>query len=105
MQPKIIKTDEEHKAALRVVEALWNTAPGTPEADVFELWVKLIEDYENKTYPMELPDPISAIKFRMEQQGLTRQDLEKYIGSKSKVSEVLNGKRPLSADLDYSAID
>lgn len=70
--------------------------PGTPEAEEMEVLTTLIEAYENKRYPVSPPDPIEAIRFRMEQQGLSPADLQPYIGASGWVSEVLNGKRPLS---------
>ncbi len=78
------------------LETLMDAQPGTPEEKKLELFAVLIETYEQATFPIGLPDPVSAIEFRMEQQGLKRKDLEPYLGSQSKVSEVLNGKRPLS---------
>ena len=73
--------------------------PGTDKFDRFELLSVLIEDYESKEYPIEKPSPIEAIKFRMDQQGLNQKDMQKYLGSKSKVSEVLAGKIPLSLNM------
>ncbi|WP_241575061.1 helix-turn-helix domain-containing protein [Rosenbergiella nectarea] len=73
--------------------------PGTDNFDRFELLSVLIEDYENKEYPIEKPSPIEAIKFRMDQQGLSQKDMQIYLGSKSKVSEVLSGKIPLSLNM------
>lgn len=96
MQAKVIKNEAEYLAALKEIEALWDAAPGTREAEAAELWVLLIEAYEKKAYPIEMPDPVGAIQFRMEQQNLKPADLIQYIGSKSKVSEILNRKRPLS---------
>ncbi len=95
MKPKIIKTETDYQAALAHLEGLMDAHPDTPEEEL-ELFAMLIEAYEQETFPIGLPDPVDAIKFRMEQQGLTRKDLEQYIGSQSKVSEVLNGKRTLS---------
>ncbi len=95
MKPKIIKTETDYQAALTYLESLMDAQPGAPEEEL-ELFAMLIETYEQKTFPIGLPDPVAAIQFRIEQQGLTRKDLEQYIGSQSKVSEVLNGKRPLS---------
>lgn len=97
--PKIIKTDEEYEATLARIEEIFHSEPGTPEFDEMELLVSLVERYENEKYPIEAPDPISAIKFRMEQQGLKNKDLIPYIGNKSKVSEVLSGKRSLSLNM------
>ncbi len=70
-----------------------------PDADRLELLALLVRDYEDKHYPIDMPDPVEAITFRMEQMGLTRKDLERYIGSRSKVSEVLSGKRRLSLSM------
>ena len=93
-----IKTEEAYQAALaridRLVEA--DPEPGTPEADALEVLAVLVEAYERQRYPLALPDPIAAIRFRMEQQGLRQRDLVPYIGSPSRVSEVLSGKRALS---------
>ncbi|NJN96756.1 MAG: ImmA/IrrE family metallo-endopeptidase [Anaerolineales bacterium] len=96
MKPKIIKNEADYQAALAHLEGLMEALPGSPEEEELELFAVLIETYEKETFPIGLPDPVAAIQFRMEQQGLTRKDLEQYIGSQSKVSEVLNGKRSLS---------
>ncbi len=96
MLPKVIKNEQEYEAALARIDQLMDAAPGTPEGDELELLATLVEAYEDKHFPIGLPDPISAIRFRMEQAGLKQQDLVPYIGSRSKVSEVLAGKRPLS---------
>ena len=98
MIPKIIKSEEDYNIALNRIEEIFDAKPGTPEFDEMELLVRLVEIYEDEKYPISAPDPISAIKFRMEQQGLKSKDLIPYIGSKSKVSEVLSGKRALSLD-------
>jgi HTH-type transcriptional regulator / antitoxin HigA len=96
MRPKIIKIEAEYEEALARVEALMDASPGSAEEEELELWALLVEEYENEHYPIDLPDPIGAITFRMEQQGLTQKDMRQYLGSASKVSEVLSGKRPLS---------
>ena len=96
MVPKVIKTEEEYESALGRIEELMDAEPETAEGDELELLATLVEVYEEKHYPIALPDPIDAIRFRMEQAGLKQQDLVPYLGSRSKVSEVLNGKRPLS---------
>lgn len=96
MDIKIIKTEEEYEQALSRLEALMDAAPGSPEEDELDLLSLLIEKYEKEHYPIGLPDPVEAILFRMEQQGLTPKDMIQYLGSQSKVSEVLNRKRPLS---------
>ncbi len=96
MIPKIIKTEAEYDRALERIDALMDSEPGTSEGDELELLVTLVELYEKVVHPIDLPDPIEAIKFRMEQAGLKQKDLIPYIGSRSKVSEVLSHQRPLS---------
>ncbi|ATG91355.1 helix-turn-helix domain-containing protein [Methylomonas koyamae] len=96
MTIKPIRNDDELKAAFQRLEAVFQAESGTPEADEMEVWVTLIEAYENKHYAITPPDPIEAIRFRMEQQNLSAKDLETYIGSSGRVSEILNRKRPLS---------
>ena len=96
MIPKVIKTEEEYEGTLERIEALMDATLGTPEGDELELLVTLVELYEAVAYPIGLPDPVEAIKFRMEQQGLRQKDLVPFFGSRSKVSEVLSGHRPLS---------
>lgn len=96
MTIKPIRNDEELAAAFQRLEVIFKAEADTPEADEMEVLVTLIEAYENKHYPITPPDPIEAIKFRMEQQNLSARDLEAYIGSSGRVSEVLNRKRPLS---------
>jgi len=96
MKPKIIKTEAQYEAALARIEKIFDAKPGTPKGDELELLLLLVETYEASAYPIDLPDPITALRFRMEQQGLKPKDLIPYIGSKSKVSEVLSGQRPLS---------
>ncbi len=96
MIPKIIKTEEEYENTLVRIESLMDAEPGTQAGDELELLVTLVELYEEEAYPIDLPDPVEAIKFRMEQQGLKQKDLAPIIGSRSKVSEVLSRRRPLS---------
>ncbi|SHI18745.1 helix-turn-helix domain-containing protein [Pollutimonas bauzanensis] len=96
MNIKPIRNDQDLQAAFRRLEAIFQAGQGSPEADEMEILVTLIESYENKNYPISPADPIEAIKFRMDQQGLTPHDLQEYIGSSGRVSEVLNRKRPLS---------
>lgn len=96
MKIKPIRNDDDLRAAFRRLDAVFQAKAETPQADEMEVLVTLIEAYENKHYPIGPPDPVEAIKFRMEQQGLTLRDLEAYIGTSGRVSEVLNGKRPLS---------
>ncbi len=94
--PKVIKTAEDNDLALSRIEKLMDAKQGTSEFDELELLSTLVEIYEDKHFPIEIPDPVSAIKFRMEQQGLKQQDLIPFIGSRSKVSEILNRKRSLT---------
>ncbi len=96
MKPKVIKTEAEYKSTLARVEEIFDARPGTAKGDELELLLLLLETYEDATYPIDLPDPIAALRFRMEQDGLRPKDLIPYIGSKSKVSEVLSGQRSLS---------
>jgi HTH-type transcriptional regulator/antitoxin HigA len=96
LKPKVIKTEAEYQQALARVEAIFDARPGTAKGDELELLLLWVETYEDQAYPIDLPDPISALRFRMEQGGLKPKDLIPYIGSKSKVSEVLSRRRPLS---------
>lgn len=91
-----IRTERDHAAALAELERLWGAKAGTPEGDRLDVLATLIDAYETERYPIDPPDPIEAIEFRMEQQGLTRRDLEDIIGSRARVAEVLNRKRGLS---------
>ena len=97
MKPKVIKTEREYKAALAYVETLMDKS--FPDEAELELWSLLVEKYEEEHFPIATPDPIEAIRFRMEQAGLAPVDLEPYLQSKSKVSEVMNRKRPLSLSM------
>ena len=93
---RLIKNEEDYENALSRIEALMEARPGTTEMDELELLTALVEMYEDRHYPISPPDPVVAIKFRMEQLGMTQKDMVPYIGTKSKVSEVLNGKRSLT---------
>jgi HTH-type transcriptional regulator/antitoxin HigA len=99
MYSGLIKTEQQYTAALVRLEALMGAAAGTPEADELELLALLIGTYEDQRYPQELPTPAEAIRFRMEQLGLRQKDLVPYLGSASRVSEVLNGKRELTLSM------
>jgi HTH-type transcriptional regulator/antitoxin HigA len=96
MDIKPIKSKADHKAALRAVESLMTAKARTPEGDRLDVLVTLIEAYERQHFPMDLPDAVEAIKFRMEQQGLTAKDLEPLIGRRNRVYEVLGRKRGLT---------
>src|SRR3954471_17577113 len=91
-----IRTKRDYEAALREVERLWGAKTGTSSGDRLDVLATLIDAYEAEHFPMDPPDPIEAIKFRMEQQGLTRKDLEPLIGTRTRVAEVLNRRRALS---------
>jgi HTH-type transcriptional regulator / antitoxin HigA len=94
MKPKVLKTDHEYKAALAYIERLMDQA--TPDESELDLWSLLAENYEEANFPIAKPDPLAAIHFRLEQSDAKPSDLLPYLGSKSRVSEVLSGKRPLS---------
>ena len=96
---KPLRSEADYERALAEVERLWGAKAGTPRGDRLEILATLIDSYEAANYPMDPPDPVEAIKFRMEQQGLTRKDLEKVLGSRTRVSEVLNRKRGLSIEM------
>jgi len=93
---KPIRTKADYEKALAEVERLWGAKSGTPKGDRLDLLATLIDAYEAAHFPMDPPDPVEAIKFRMEQQGLSRKDLEPLIGTRTRVAEVLNRKRSLS---------
>ena len=99
MRPKVIKTEADYEAALARLEELLDAEPDTSEGDEFELWATLISAYEEEAFPIDLPDPVAAIRFRMEQAGLKQADLVPFIGSASRVSEILGGKRTLSLSM------
>jgi HTH-type transcriptional regulator/antitoxin HigA len=93
---KPIRTEADHEAAMAEVENLWGAKSGTPAGDRLDVLATLIDAYEAAHFPVDPPDPIEAIKFRMEQQAMTRRDLEEIIGTRTRIAEVLNGKRGLS---------
>ncbi|MGD1036257.1 MAG: helix-turn-helix domain-containing protein [Roseiarcus sp.] len=93
---KPIRSEADYRAALAEIERFWGAKAGTPEGDRLDVVATLVDAYESEHEPMDPPDPIEAIKFRMEQQGLTRRDLETLLGSRARVTEVLNRKRDLS---------
>lgn len=96
MEIKPIKTEADYRAALQEVDDLFDSVPNTPEGDRLEVLTTLLDAYEEKHYCIPTPDPIEAILYCMESRGLSRGDLERYIGSRARVSEVLNRKRPLT---------
>lgn len=98
MEIRPIRTDADYKAALKVISGLVEHDPdiGTPDGDRLDVLTTLVQAYEATNFPMDLPDPVEAIKFRMEQAGLTAKDLEPMIGQRNRVYEILNRKRPLT---------
>ena len=96
MEIRPIKTEADYETALAEIEELFEAEPGTPEGDRLEILTTLVEAYEDAHYSIPSPDPIEAIRYHMESRGLARRDLEPYIGSRARVSEILNRRRPLS---------
>ncbi len=96
MKIKPIRTRRDYEAALRIIESLMHAKRNTPEGDKLDVLVTLVEAYEAKHFPLDLPDPVEAIKFVMEQRNLTAKDLVPYIGQTNRVYEVLSHKRPLT---------
>ncbi|MDI1354297.1 MAG: helix-turn-helix domain-containing protein [bacterium] len=99
MQHKVIKTEKDYKMSLTRLEKIFDAKKGTNEGDELELLSLLIDKYELEKYPIDFPDPIAAIKFRMEQLGFKQKDLAGALGLKSRVSEILNKKRKLTLDM------
>lgn len=96
MQIKPIKTEQDYLHSIKRIEKLWGAKKDTPQGDELDLLCTLVESYEMKHFPILPPDPIDAIKFRMEQMGMTKSDMTRYLGTQSRVSEVLGRKRPLT---------
>ena len=96
---KPIKDKNQYKEYLKIIDSLIDCEEDSSEEETLELVSILVEDYESKHFPIEAPDPIEAIKIKMEEEGLKKKDLAKYFGSASRVSEVLNRKRPLTLDM------
>lgn len=96
MEIKPIRTKADHRAALKEIESLMAAERNTPEGERLDVLVTLVEAYEDKRYPLDLPDPVEAIKFRMEQKGLTPKDLVPIIGRINRVYEILSRRRPLT---------
>jgi HTH-type transcriptional regulator/antitoxin HigA len=99
MDIKPIKTQADYKRALKIIEKLFEAKPGTAENDLLEVLTTLVQAYEDRHYNIPKPDPIEAILYFMESRGLTRRDLEPFIGSRSRVSEILNRKRTLTMEM------
>jgi HTH-type transcriptional regulator/antitoxin HigA len=104
MKAKVIKTKSEYETALARIEKLMDAKRNTPQGDELELLSLLVHDYEDRVYPIAKPDPVAAIRFRMEQQGLEPKDLVPFLGSRSRVSEVLSGRRRLSLKMIRSLV-
>jgi HTH-type transcriptional regulator/antitoxin HigA len=96
MTLKPIRNDQDYQAALQEIELLWDAEPDSPESDMLEIWVTLVEAYEKNRFDLPAPDPIAALEYFMESRGWTRKQLEPYIGSRGRVSEILSRKRPLT---------
>lgn len=94
-----IKTEKDYDAALQLIEELWDSEEGTAEGDRLDILITLVDAYEQINHPIYPPDPVAAIEFHMDQNKLTRADLETYIGTRARVSEVLNRKRGLSIEM------
>ena len=99
MQIRPIRTKADHRAALKEIERLMDARRGTPEVDRLEVLTLLVERYEEQEEPIEAPNPVDALLYHMESRGLTRRDLEEFIGSRARVAEVLNRRRPLTIDM------
>jgi len=99
MEIKPIKTKKDYSTALKEIERLFDAKPGTADGDRLEVLTVLINAYEEKHHAVPLPNPIDAIQYYMESRGLTRRDMEKYLGSRARVSEVLNRKRAITMEM------
>lgn len=99
MEIKLIKTEKDYQKALKRLEIIFDSKPGTKQGDELEILGVLLEKYENEHFPIDAPDPIEAIKFRMEQMGYNQKDLAEIIGYKGRVSEILNKKRKLTLEM------
>jgi HTH-type transcriptional regulator / antitoxin HigA len=99
IQIRPVRTERDHERAVARISELMSARPGTAEGDELDVLATLVDAYESKHHAIDAPDPITAIHFRMEQQGLTRKDLEPMIGSRARVSEVLTGKRSLTLEM------
>lgn len=99
MKIRLIRSEEDHAEALEVIENLWDAEPGSPERDTLDVLALLVDLYEREHFPIKPPTPVEAIKFRMEQAGLSRKDLLHIFGTTGRASEVLNGVRPLTIEM------
>jgi HTH-type transcriptional regulator/antitoxin HigA len=94
-----IRTEADHKTVLEEIERLFDAVPGTPEGDQLEVLTLLVESYEEHHHPIPSPDPVAALEYWMKSRGLTRRDLEPYLGSRARVAEILNRKRALTIEM------
>jgi HTH-type transcriptional regulator/antitoxin HigA len=99
MKLKVINSERAYRQALKDIERLWDARPGSPSHDALAVLAVLVEDYEKRLFPMDDPDPVAAILFRLEQAGLEPKDLVPILGSRSRVSEILNHKRSLTVEM------
>ena len=99
MTLRTLKTETDYKEALAEIDGIFDAEPNTPEADRLDILALLVEAYEEQHYPVPSPDPVAALEYYMDSRGLTRRDLEPYLGSRARVAEVLNRKRSLSIDM------
>jgi HTH-type transcriptional regulator / antitoxin HigA len=101
MELRPVRTEADYEAALAEIDRLMDAAPGTPEGDRLDILTTLVEAYEERHHPIEAPDPIAALEYYMEQRGVTRADLVPLLGSRSRVSEILNRKRRLTIEMAW----
>ena len=99
MDLRPIRTEDDYRAALVEIEAVFQAKPETPEGDLLDILTMLVEAYEEKHYPILPPDPLDALEYHLESHGLTRSDLEPYLGNRARVAEVMNRRRPLTIDM------
>jgi len=99
MTLRTLKTEADYREALAEIESVFNAGANTPEADRLDVLAMLVEAYEEEHYPIPAPDPVAALEYYMDSRGLTRRDLEPYLGSRARVAEILNRKRGLSIEM------
>lgn len=102
---KVINSEKDYQLALKAIEALWDAKPGSDAHDSLEVLALLVEDYEQRSFPLEEPDPVAAIRFRLEQAGMQQKDLVSILGSRSRVSEIMNHKRSLTIEMIRKLFD
>ncbi|MCA2978919.1 MAG: transcriptional regulator [Myxococcaceae bacterium] len=102
---KVITSEKSYRLALKAIEELWDAKPGSEAHDSLEVLALLVDDYERRTFPMEDPDPVAAIRFRLEQAGMEQKDLVAILGSRSRVSEIMNHKRSLTVAMSRRLFD